>query len=289
MAESKVGIVTGAASGMGMALAKHFASQGWRLALWDVNAKVGEELAKELGPNTIFVQCDVSNYNSQAAAYLATWKKFGRIDALLANAGIVERSSIFIFKHRNNKVEDVPPEPNLACTDIDYKGVLYGVQLAIHYMRHNPGKPGGKIVVTASNAGIHPHPSYPEYNGAKAAVIQFIRGAAEVLRIKENIYINCVCPGIVQTNIIPPEMVAAVSAESLTPLDTITQAYAGCLADGDTRSGVILECSGKQISDIEHERLTFKNGVPSVRSVTVWDPLFKQIHGELSELPSAIP
>ncbi|KAL1891404.1 hypothetical protein Sste5346_007667 [Sporothrix stenoceras] len=289
MADSKVGIVTGAASGMGKALATHFAAQGWRLALWDVNAKVGEELAAELGPNTFFVQCDVSSYESQANAYLQVWKKWGRIDALLANAGIVERSSIFIFKHRGNKVEDVPPAPNLACTDIDYKGVLYGVQLAIHYMRHNPGKPGGKIVVTASNAGIHPHPSYPEYNGAKAAVIQFVRGAAEILKIKENILINCVCPGIVQTNIIPPEMVAAVSAESLTPLGTITQAYADCLADGDTRSGVILECSGTQISDIDHSRLTFKNGTPSVRSITVWDPLFKQIHGESSELPSAIP
>ncbi|CAK7217701.1 hypothetical protein SCUCBS95973_003234 [Sporothrix curviconia] len=288
MADSKVGIVTGAASGMGMALAKHFAAQGWRLALWDVNTKVGEELARELGPNTFFVQCDVSSYDSQARAYLATWQKFGRIDALLANAGIVERSSIFIFKYRSNKVEDVPPAPNLACTDVDWKGVLYGVQLAIHFMRHNPGKPGGKIVVTASNAAIHPHASYPEYNGAKAAVVQLVRGVAEVLKIKENILINCVCPGIVHTSIMPPEMVAAVSAESLTPLDTITRAYAGCLADDDTRSGVILECSGTQISDIEHERLTFKNGVPSVRSVTVWDPLFKQIHGEPSELPSAI-
>lgn len=274
---------------MGKALATHFAAQGWRLALWDVNSKVGEELAAELGPNTFFVQCDVSSYESQANAYLQVWKKWGRIDALLANAGIVERSSLFIFKHRGNKVEDVPPAPNLACTDIDYKGVLYGVQLAIHYMRHNPGQPGGKIVVTASNAGIHPHPSYPEYNGAKAAVIQFVRGAAEVLKIKENILINCVCPGIVRTNIIPPEMVAAVSAESLTPLETITQAYADCLADGDSRSGVILECSGTQISDIDHSRLTFKNGTPSVRSITVWDPLFKQIHGELSGLPSAIP
>ena len=276
---------------MGMALAKHFAAQGWRLALWDVNAKVGEELAAELGPNIFFVSCDVSSYDSQAQAYLATWRKFGRIDALLANAGIVDRSSPFIFQYRGNKVEDVPPAPNLACTDVDYKGVLYGVQLAIHFMRHNPGPggPGGKIVVTASNAGIHPHPSYPEYNGAKAAVIQFVRGAAEILRTKENILINCVCPGIVRTNIIPPEMVAAVSAESLTPLEIITKAYADCLADDGTRSGVILECSGQQISDIEHERLTFKNGTPSVRSVTVWDPLFKQLHGELSGLPSAIP
>ncbi len=274
---------------MGKALATHFSKEGWRLALFDVSVKGGEELAKELGPSTFFVQCDVSSYDSQAKAFLAVWKKWGRIDALLANAGIVERSSIFAFRYRGNAVEDVPPEPNLACTDIDYKGVLYGTQLAIHFMRHNPGKAGGKIVVTASNAGIHPHPSYPEYNGAKAAVVQFVRGAGELLKIKENICINCVCPGIVHTNIIPPEMVAAVSAESLTPLDTIVRAYAMCLADGDERTGVILEASGTQVADIDHSRLTFKNGIPSVRSITVWDPLFKQIHGEPSLLPSAIP
>ena len=73
------------------------------------------------------------------------------------------------------KLCSVPPAPNLACTDVDYKGVVYGTQLAIHFMRKNP-IPGGKIVATASVAGIYPHESYPEYNGAKAAVINFARG-----------------------------------------------------------------------------------------------------------------
>jgi NADP-dependent 3-hydroxy acid dehydrogenase YdfG len=57
----------------------------------------------------------------------------------------------------------------LLCTDVDYKGVVYGTQLAIHFMRKNR-TPGGKIVVTASVAGVVPHESYPEYDGAKAAV-----------------------------------------------------------------------------------------------------------------------
>ena len=57
----------------------------------------------------------------------------------------------------------------MTCTDVDYKAIVYGVQLAIHFMRKNP-TPGGQIVATASIAAIHPHPSYPEYCGAKAAV-----------------------------------------------------------------------------------------------------------------------
>jgi len=63
----------------------------------------------------------------------------------------------------------IPPKPNTACTDVDYKAIVYGVQLAIHFMRKN-STPGGKIVATASIAAVHPHSSYPEYCGAKAAV-----------------------------------------------------------------------------------------------------------------------
>ena len=65
----------------------------------------------------------------------------------------------------------IPPKPNLICTDVDYKGVVYGTQLAIHFMRKNR-TPGGSIIATASIAAVHPHASYPEYDGAKAAVGQ---------------------------------------------------------------------------------------------------------------------
>jgi NAD(P)-dependent dehydrogenase (short-subunit alcohol dehydrogenase family) len=52
---------------------------------------------------------------------------------------------------------------------VDYKGVIYGTQLSIHFMRKNK-TPGGSIVVTASAAAVAPHETYPEYDGAKAAV-----------------------------------------------------------------------------------------------------------------------
>lgn len=61
--------------------------------------------------------------------------------------------------------------------------MVYGTQLAIHFMRKNTPVPGGKIIATASVAGIYPHATYPEYNGAKAAVINFARGAAPVLKL----------------------------------------------------------------------------------------------------------
>lgn len=76
----------------------------------------------------------------------------------------------------------IPPKPDLSTTDVDYKGVVYGTQLAVHFMRKNP-TPGGKISCTASVAALYPHESYPEYDGAKAAVMNFVRATSRVLKI----------------------------------------------------------------------------------------------------------
>lgn len=200
----------------------------------------------------------------------------------------MDRSSIYILGHRSAKVEDVPPAPDLLTTDVDYKGVVYGTQLAIHFMRHNPQRPGGKIVATASAAAVVPHETYPEYNGAKAAVVNFVRGVAPILRGKEGIAISVVCPGIVATNIIPPEMVAAVSPECITPAETIVRAYEQFLdEEGEGRAGEIVECSADKIVTLKPPELG--NGRVSKRAVTVWDPLFKMSHGENSGLADAIP
>lgn len=76
----------------------------------------------------------------------------------------------------------IPPKPDTSCTDVDYKAVVYGVQLAIHFMRKNP-TPGGQIVATASIAAVHPHPSYPEYCGAKAAVMAMFPVVSKTRRL----------------------------------------------------------------------------------------------------------
>ncbi|KAH7035977.1 uncharacterized protein B0I36DRAFT_382577 [Microdochium trichocladiopsis] len=299
-AEQRVGIVTGASSGMGLALTRHFIGKGWKIAMFDINDKVGNELVQELGPATSFHKVDVASYDSQAAGFLSVFEQHGRIDALLANAGIVDRSSLYILGHRANQVEDIPPAPDTLCTDVDFKGVLYGTQLAVHFMRHNPPALGGgageaagndqvkgRIVCTASVAGIVPHPSYPEYNGAKAGVVTFIRGVAGVLKVKEQIHINCVCPGIVATSIIPPEMVAAVQPEYMTAVDTVVRGYEEFLDEKDQRFGVVVEASVDEVLEVSEGRLA--NGKASEPAVTVWDPLFKMLHGEGSGLKNAIP
>jgi NAD(P)-dependent dehydrogenase (short-subunit alcohol dehydrogenase family) len=165
---------------MGEAISRSLIKRGWRVALTDINRN--ESLEKELGPNAAFFKTNVANYDSQASTFLAVFKKWGCIDALCANAGITDKSSLYILSHRNNKLEDVPPAPGVLTTDVDYKGVVYGTQLAVHFMRKNPTL-GGKIVCTASAAALYPHESYPEYNGVKAAVLNFVRGVSRVLKI----------------------------------------------------------------------------------------------------------
>ncbi|KAM5351111.1 hypothetical protein ACJ41O_003834 [Fusarium nematophilum] len=258
MTSKRVAIVTGASSGMGEALSEDLVKRGWQVAMADIQPN--EDLASRLGENASFHTCDVADYDSQAACFQEVWVKYGRIDALCANAGIVDKR--------------IPPKPNLLCTDVDYKGVVYGTQLAIHFMRKNK-IPGGTIVATASIAAVHPHETYPEYDGAKAAVYNFVRATARILKIV----------GIVSTKIIPPEMIAAVSAECITPLETITSAYSKFLQD-DTLYGEAIECSADKM--LFTPRPEFQNGRVSQRAVTVWDPLFKMYHHESSQLPDAI-
>jgi NAD(P)-dependent dehydrogenase (short-subunit alcohol dehydrogenase family) len=88
---------------MGEALATHFVSKGWRVACVDIQRGPGEALAASLGPNAHFWETNVADYDSQARMFQDVFEKWGRVDALLANAGIVDKSSIYILNHRGNE------------------------------------------------------------------------------------------------------------------------------------------------------------------------------------------
>lgn len=200
-------------SGIGIDLVKDLCAKGWKVACIGRRYEPGEALLKELPQGkALFFAADVSKYEEYASVFNKVHQIWGRIDALCANAGVVDPSSVYILGSKTNSVDDIPPAPDLSPVDINYKGAVYGTQLAIHFMRHNP-QPGGRIVVTGSIGSIFPHESYPVYCGTKAAVNHFIRGVAPLLKQKENISINCVMPGIVNTPIVPHEMITAVTPE----------------------------------------------------------------------------
>lgn len=210
------------------------------------------------------------------------------------------------LRGKTDKETRIPPKPDLSTTDVDFKGVVYGTQLAIHFMRKNT-TPGGKIVATASAAAIVPHETYPEYDGAKAAVVNFVRATARILKnvgscgvmgtvdkcslAAEGKYQHqhclprhrphtnhptrndrCRVARLVgsQTVCIGPS--GLMDNASLTPVSTVVAAYERCLDDASV-FGKVIECSAGEQLDLEPP--TLANGHYSRRAVTVWEPLFK--------------
>ncbi|KAE8349449.1 hypothetical protein BDV28DRAFT_60812 [Aspergillus coremiiformis] len=281
-----VAIVTGGTSGIGAGIVRDLHSRGWKVACVGRREQAGNDIVQGLD-NARFFQIEVSSYQSQAAVFQKVFRLWGRIDVLCANAGVGDQSSLYLLNRHGSSVEDVPPEPNLSCTDINYKGVIYGTVLATHFMRHNKPEAGGKIVVTSSIGGIFPHKTYPEYCGTKAAINQFVRTVAPMLRARDNIHINCVLPGIVATPIVPPEMIEAVAPECRTPMKTVLDAVRIFLEDRSGMAGELLECSADKL--IYYQLPEMGNGRITKRAVTVWEPVFRMAHGENSDLPDAIP
>jgi NAD(P)-dependent dehydrogenase (short-subunit alcohol dehydrogenase family) len=79
---------------MGEALSRELVKKGWKVAMADIQSN--EALSKELGSNAVFFKTNVADYDSQAATFQGTWDRFGRIDALCANAGIVDRRFVHV-------------------------------------------------------------------------------------------------------------------------------------------------------------------------------------------------
>ena len=108
-------------------------------------------------------------------------------------------------------------------------GPYYGTKLAAHYFSlHSKaaGKPklGGKIVITASAAGIYPIPVVPQYAMAKHGLVGLVRSMGPVARAV-NITVNAVCPALVATNIAPPGLMESFTQDQFTPMSTIMRVF----------------------------------------------------------------
>lgn len=216
----------------------------------------------------------------------SVWQKWSRLDVLIANAGGVDGDSKYNLGRRGASVDDIPPEPNTSCTDIDFKSVVYGTTLATHFMRHNPQGKGGKIVVTGSMIGIYPCATFPEYCAAKAAVHQWVRTVGPVLQEKDNITVNCVMPGGIETPAMPGFREAFLP-EHMTLRSTLISGYDLFLEDEEnSRTGQLIEAAHKDLIPWGHPE--YKSGAFAKRSEKVYEPWFELRHGERSELTGAL-
>lgn len=188
----KVAVITGAASGMGLAASILFAREGANVVLADLNASGGEAAAKsasESGNRCVFQRTDVSSEADVAALVKRALDEFGRLDVMFNNAGIGGAVG---------PLEDILVDDWDRTQAVCLRGVFLGMKHAIAPMR---AQGGGSIISTASTAGIDGYPGLHAYCAAKAGVVNLTRSASIDLAA-DMIRVNCIAPGGVSTPIV---------------------------------------------------------------------------------------
>ena len=181
----KRAVVTGGASGIGLATARRLAAEGVQVIVFDKNRQALDSMLDIETEIVDGVHVDVSDPEEVASAYEHVDTRIGGIDILIANAGI---------SYRTPFLEITPAQWNrVLATNLG--GIFYTAQQAARRMMQNPA--GGVILMTASTNGISGHPYYADYNASKAGVILLARTMA--LELAPKVRVNAVCPGYVLT------------------------------------------------------------------------------------------
>jgi NAD(P)-dependent dehydrogenase (short-subunit alcohol dehydrogenase family) len=204
----KYAVVTGAAKGLGYAIAKRLLEDGVSgLAILDFDITLAEKTAANLGPNVFAIKCDVSDKDEVAAAFKIVYEKMPRVDILVNNAGITRDASL--VKMTSDQWEQV--------ISVDLNSAFYCTKQVIANMKEQKY---GKIINVASAAAFG-NPGQSNYSAAKAGLIGFTRTISKEYA-KYGITANSISPGLINTDIIktiPEEiltkMVDAVPARRL--------------------------------------------------------------------------
>lgn len=179
----KKAIFIGAATGIGRVTAAKFVEEGAQLVILDINAEAGAASAAEAGAG--FVQCDISNEESVAAAIRQAAEQLGGIDILVNNAALQYSGEVTSF--------DVGLWDRIFA--VNTRGVFLACKYAVPYLEKSKA---ASIVSTASLAGLRGGPGMTAYSATKGAVIAFTTALAMELAPKK-IRVNAICPGWVDT------------------------------------------------------------------------------------------
>ena len=203
MLKHKVAVITGAGSGIGAAIARLFCAEGARVVLGDI-ADGAAQLAAELergGGEALFVRVDVTREASVAALMQAAVARFGRLDVLVANAGVAEQKA---------PIHQLDLAAWQRVIDIDLTGVALCNKFAAARMLDSGG---GAIVNMASILGHVGQANSSAYAAAKAAVVNLTRAVA-LTYARQGIRANSVSPGYVDTPLLA-QLPAATRAAML--------------------------------------------------------------------------
>lgn len=178
--EGKVALVTGASAGIGAAVARRLHDAGASVGLL---SRRGEDLGLERG---LGVACDVRDRDAVGRAAEAVVERFGRLDVVVANAGVGAYGSFL----------ELDPEHLDAMVDVNLKGTLY---TAAATLPHLISSGEGDFVSLASVAGLRALPGEAVYNASKFGQLGFTRALDHELR-ERGVRATCICPGGVETD-----------------------------------------------------------------------------------------
>ena len=214
--QGKTAVISGAASlkGIGLATAKAFAEQGARVAILDLDLTAAHGAAASIGSEHIGLRCDVTDPVACNSAIANVLAKFGQIDILINNAGITQPV----------KTLEIDPQSWNRIMDVNLRGVLYLSQAVIPHMQ---SRAKGSIACMSSvsaqrGGGIF---GGPHYSAAKAGVLGLAKAMAREFA-PDGIRVNCVTPGLIETDITGDKLTPAMRSEIIKsiPLGRLGQA-----------------------------------------------------------------
>lgn len=213
--KDKVVIVTGASAGIGRATAVRFAQERSVVAAWDVNDAAGADVVAAIdaaGGRGAFWKVNVADKTAVEAAVAEVVARFGRVDVLVNNAGIVRDAQLVKFK--DGAVAAIMTDEQFdAVIDVNLKGVFYCTRAVVPGMI---AQGGGVILSASSVVGFNGNFGQTNYAATKAGVINMTRTWSRELG-KYGIRVNAVAPGFVGTDIVksmPPKVLEGMVAHT---------------------------------------------------------------------------
>lgn len=212
-----VALVTGGAGGLGRAFSRRLSARGYAIVVADLDVDGAAEAATEVGGTA--VRADVSKPEDVVAAVRTALDTYGRLDVVALNAGIGSGLG---------PTDPLDLEAYRRIVGVNQDAVVFGIDAAVPHLRGA----GGRIVVTASLAGLVPMSADPLYSLTKTAVVGYVRAVAPPLA-ELGVTVTALCPGFADTAILGAmrEPLAAAHLPLLTP-DDVAEAFDRLLDEG---------------------------------------------------------